>query len=129
MKISIVLADDHVLMRQGIISMLQTDASLDVIGECADGVALLELVIRLSPDVILMDISMPRMSGLVAIDKILAQRSDAKILVLSMHNEIEYIEAMQGAGAMGYILKESSQEALIDAIHKVAAGRPCFGSR
>ena len=126
MKISIVLADDHVLMRQGIISMLQTDASLDVIGECADGVALLELVIRLSPDVILMDISMPRMSGLVAIDKILARRSDAKILVLSMHNEIEYIEAMQGAGAMGYILKESSQEALIDAIHKVAAGRPCF---
>lgn len=126
MTIKIVLADDHVLMRQGLSQVLNADAGIDVIGECGDGVELIELVIRLKPDVVVMDISMPRMSGLVAIDKLLAQRPDCKILVLSMHNELEYIEAMQDAGAKGYVLKESSGDVLIDAIRSIYHGRTAF---
>lgn len=126
MTIHVVLADDHVLMRQGVSQMLNANPDICVVGECDDGVELIAAVLKLSPDVILMDISMPRMSGLVAIDKILSQRSDAKILVLSMHNEVEYIEAMRDAGAKGYILKESSGDSLVDAIKKVATGKTCF---
>ena len=81
--------------------MLQADGHFTVIGECGDGVSLINLVLTESPDVVLMDISMPEMSGLVAIDKILAQRPMTRILVLSMHNEREYMEAMREAGAKG----------------------------
>ncbi|OJF69406.1 DNA-binding response regulator [Alteromonas sp. V450] len=126
MTIRVVLADDHVLMRQGVSQMLNADPHITVVGECDDGVELINAVLKQSPDVILMDISMPKMSGLVAIDKILAQRNEAKILVLSMHNEVEYIEAMRDAGAKGYILKESSGDSLVEAIKKVAAGKTCF---
>lgn len=129
MTIRVVLADDHVLMRQGVSQMLNATDNISVIGECDDGVELVSTVVKLSPDVILMDISMPRMSGLVAIDKILSQRSDAKVLVLSMHNEVEYVEAMRDAGAKGYVLKESSGEVLVDAIKKVAAGQTFFPDR
>jgi DNA-binding NarL/FixJ family response regulator len=73
-----------------------------------------------------MDISMPRMSGLVAIDKLLAQRPQSRILVLSMHEELEYVEAMRDAGAIGYVLKETSSEELIDAIKLVAEGKSVF---
>ncbi|MFA3793148.1 response regulator [Aliiglaciecola sp. SL4] len=126
MSISFVIADDHVLMRQGLVQLLSSDPDLVVLGECGDGIALIELVLKLDPDVIVMDISMPHMSGLVAIDKLLAQRSNSKVLVLSMHDELEYIEAMRGAGAKGYILKESSGESLIAAIKSVAAGKTSF---
>ncbi|MDP2537953.1 response regulator [Alteromonas stellipolaris] len=129
MTIRVVLADDHVLMRQGVSQMLNATDNISVIGECDDGVELVSAVVKLSPDVILMDISMPRMSGLVAIDKILSQRCDAKVLVLSMHNEVEYVEAMRDAGAKGYVLKESSGDVLVDAIKKVAAGQTFFPDR
>jgi DNA-binding NarL/FixJ family response regulator len=126
MTIRVVLADDHVLMRQGVSQMLNANPDIDVVGECDDGVELIAAVLKHSPDVILMDISMPRMSGLVAIDKILSQRKDAKILVLSMHNEVEYIDAMRDAGAKGYILIESSGDSLVGAIKKVATNKTCF---
>ncbi len=126
MSTTVVIADDHVLMRQGLVQMLNTTGKIDVIGECGDGVELIELVLKLSPDVVVMDISMPKMSGLVAIDKLLAQRPECKILVLSMHNELEYVEAMQNAGAKGYMLKESSSEELQKAIFAIAKGQQHF---
>jgi two-component system response regulator NreC len=128
MSISIVIADDHVLMRQGVIQVLSAEQDIHVIGECGDGIQLINLVLKLSPDVVLMDISMPRMSGLVAIDKLLTQRPQSKVLVLSMHDELEYVEAMRNAGAAGYILKETSSEKLIAAIRSVAAGKTVFPS-
>ena len=126
MSIKIIIADDHVIMRQGLIQMLQADGHFTVIGECGDGVSLINLVLTESPDVVLMDISMPEMSGLVAIDKILAQRPMTRILVLSMHNEREYMEAMRDAGAKGYLQKENSADALVQAIKQVAAGKQIF---
>lgn len=126
MSISIVIADDHVLMRQGVIQVLSAEQDIHVIGECGDGIELINQVLKLSPDVVLMDISMPKMSGLVAIDKLLTQRPQSKVLVLSMHDELEYVEAMRDAGAVGYILKETSSEKLIAAIRSVAAGKFVF---
>ncbi|AGH43365.1 hypothetical protein C427_1256 [Paraglaciecola psychrophila 170] len=126
MSISIVIADDHVLMRQGLIQVLSAEKDINVIGQCGDGIELIKQVLKLSPDVVIMDISMPRMSGLVAIDKLLAQRPQSRILVLSMHDELEYVEAMRDAGAIGYVLKETSSEELIDAIKLVAEGKSVF---
>jgi two-component system response regulator NreC len=126
MTISIVIADDHVLMRQGLIQVLSAEKDINVIGQCGDGIELINQVLKLSPDLVIMDISMPRMSGLVAIDKLLAQRPQSRILVLSMHNELEYVEAMRDAGALGYVLKETSSEDLIAAIRLVAAGKDVF---
>jgi two-component system response regulator NreC len=126
MTISIVIADDHVLMRQGLIQVLSAEKDINVIGQCGDGIELIKQVLKLLPDVVVMDISMPRMSGLVAIDKLLAQRPQSRILVLSMHDELEYVEAMRDAGAIGYVLKETSSEELIAAIKQVAAGKRVF---
>lgn len=126
MTISVVLADDHVLMRQGLSQMINADDQITVVGECGDGIELIEQTLKLAPDVVIMDISMPRMSGLVAIDKLLSQRPDTRILVLSMHDEIEYVEAMQEAGAKGYLLKESSSDELLEAIRRVAQGKTVF---
>ncbi len=126
MTISIVIADDHVLMRQGLIQVLSAEKDINVIGQCGDGIELIKQVLKLSPDVVVMDISMPRMSGLVAIDKLLAQRPQSRILVLSMHDELEYVEAMRDAGAIGYVLKETSSEELIATIKLVAAGKRVF---
>lgn len=126
MSISLVIADDHVLMRQGLIHVLSADEDINVIGECGDGIELINLVLKLSPEVVVMDISMPNMSGLVAIDKLLAQRPESRVLVLSMHDEYEYIEAMRDAGAKGYLLKETSSDKLIAAIKAVASGRTVF---
>ncbi len=126
MSTTVVIADDHVLMRQGLVQMLNATNTIQVIGECGDGVELIEQVLKLSPDVVVMDISMPKMSGLVAIDKLLAQRPASKILVLSMHNELEYVQAMQDAGAKGYMLKESSSDELQKAILAIANGHQYF---
>lgn len=126
MSISIVIADDHILMRQGLIQVLSANQDLEVVGECGDGIELINQVIKLSPDIVVMDISMPNMSGLVAIDKLLAQRPNCKVLVLSMHDELEYVEAMRDAGAFGYVLKETSGDELIVAIRAVASGKKVF---
>ena len=126
MTIAIVIADDHVRMRQGLIQVLSAEKDINVIGQCGDGIELIKQVLKLSPDVVVMDISMPRMSGLVAIDKLLAQRPQSRILVLSMHDELEYVEAMRDAGAIGYVLKETSSEELIAAIKLVASGKRVF---
>ncbi|MFQ3208225.1 MAG: two-component system response regulator NreC [Glaciecola sp.] len=128
MSISLVVADDHVLMRQALVSYLKEVNEFEVLAECNDGIELISQTLKTDPDVVVMDISMPNMSGLVAIDKLLSQRPATKILVLSMHDEIEYMLAMQKAGAKGYILKESSSDVLIQAIKDVYNGKTSFPS-
>lgn len=124
--IRLVVADDHTMVRQGIVQMLRQHARMQVVAECEDGSTMLQAALRLVPDVILMDISMPKMNGLVAIEKLLGQRPNAKVLVLTMHEEVEYMHAMHRAGAKGYVLKEASSEQLITAIETIAAGNVFF---
>lgn len=125
-KIRLIVADDHTLVRQGIVQMLSQHELFEVICECEDGQSMVQAALKHNPDVLLMDISMPKMNGLVAIDKLLHHRPEAKILVLTMHDEIEYMHALHQSGAKGYMLKESSTEQLAEAILMIHQGQTYF---
>lgn len=119
----LLLADDHTLLRMGIKRMLEKEPGLIIVGEAGDGLELLELVRQRPADLILLDISMPKLHGLEAIPEILKLCPRVKILVLSMHKNEQYLCAAINAGASGYILKEDSDTQLLPAIHAVMRGR------
>ncbi len=121
-KIRILLADDHTILREGIRSILESEADLQVIGEAEDGHAVLKMVSDLKPDVVLMDIAMPLLNGLEATRQIKRQYPKVKVLVLSMHENEEYIRQVLACGAMGYILKDAAARDLIQAIRAVYHG-------
>jgi RNA polymerase sigma factor (sigma-70 family) len=124
--ITILLADDHTVVRQGLKSFLSSEPGLKVIGEAADGRQAVQMAIKLKPHVILLDISMPVLNGLEATRQICAQDADARIIILSSHNDDEYIEELTGAGAIGYLLKQTSPRDLIAGIREAHAGNACF---
>ncbi|MDF2178160.1 response regulator transcription factor [Aliiglaciecola sp. CAU 1673] len=126
MSIRLVVADDHVMLRQSLVQVISAQDDMQVMAQCDEGESLIQAVLTHQPDVVLMDISMPNMNGLVAIDKLLSQRPGCRVLVLTMHNEMEYVQAMQRAGAFGYLLKESSTDTLLKAIRQVALGKRVF---
>jgi len=119
----IIIADDHVLFRQGLKSLLAGRSDLEVIGEASDGLQLLDLLDRSLPDVILLDISMPNLRGIEAIHEIKKAHPHVKILILTMHNDKQYLEQAISAGARGYLLKEDADTELFSAIEKVRRGR------
>ena len=120
--IRILIADDHVLFREGMKSLLKNEAGIELIASASDGVEALELAEELHPDIILMDVTMPRMNGIIATGKIVSKFPDIKVIVLSMHSDRRFIAETLKAGARGYLLKESSPETVVDAIHSVAEG-------
>jgi NarL family two-component system response regulator LiaR len=122
-KIRIFLADDHTVVRKGLEALISTQANLEVVGTAVDGVEAVDRVAKLNPDVILLDIQMPRKNGVEAITEIKAANPDARILVLTSFSEDETVFAAIKAGALGYLLKDSSSGELIGAIHNVHAGR------
>lgn len=120
--IRVVIADDHHLIREGIRAILEKAHDIEVIGEAVDGVEAVELAERLLPDVILMDVTMPNMNGVQALEKIRARNIPAQVLVLSMHsNEMTVRQALR-AGAKGYLLKDSVSEDLLLAIRAASRG-------
>ena len=121
-KIRILLADDHTILRSGIRALLENEPGLSVIGEAEDGRAAVRMACKLKPDVVLMDIAMPLLNGLEATRQIKIQCPDVKVLVLSMHDNEEYIRQALEAGAMGYILKDAAPGELIGAIRSVYRG-------
>ncbi|WP_241970302.1 response regulator [Pseudidiomarina aquimaris] len=124
--IRLILADDHVMVRQAIATTLAATGKFDILAECDDGVALVNAVLRQEADVILMDISMPKMNGFVALEKILHHRPHSKVIALSMHNEPEYIDAIHHAGAVGYVFKDAPTETLLKAVDAVLRGKTFF---
>jgi two-component system, NarL family, response regulator NreC len=116
---NIVLADDHILVRQGIKKILQEDQSMCVVGEASDGIELLELLEKITPDMVILDISMPRLRGLAAAEKIRQLYPGIKVLILSMHRNKEYLRQALAAGVHGYLLKEDADVALFAAIDVV----------
>ena len=120
---NIVLADDHVLVRQGIKKIIQENAVMEVVGEAADGLELLEVVEKTNPDMVILDISMPRLRGLAAAEKIKQRHPEIKILILSMHRSKEYLQQALAIGVNGYLLKEEADVALFAAIETVREGR------
>jgi len=121
-RISVLLVDDHSLVRLGFRRMLEDHADLVVIGEAADGEEAVRLAKNLKPDVIVMDCAMPRLNGLDATRQILKISPDAAVLMLSMHSEDTLVRQALDAGAKGYILKNAIHVDLEAAIRKVAAG-------
>jgi DNA-binding NarL/FixJ family response regulator len=118
----VVLADDHRIVRDGLRALLQKEPGFEMVGEAEDGVGALELARKLAPDVLLVDISMPRMNGIETVRRLRAELPEIRILCLSVRNEEQLVLAMIEAGAAGYVLKESSFQELITAIRQVMAG-------
>jgi DNA-binding NarL/FixJ family response regulator len=123
MSIRIILADDHTLLRQGLHALIEEQPDMTVIAEADDGRATVKLAAKLSPDIIVMDISMPGMNGMEATRQILSQDPGVKVLALSMHTDRRFIKEMLSAGASGYLLKDCAFEELIFALHALADQR------
>jgi len=119
----IVIAEDHTILREGLRSLLRTDPVFDVVGEAADGRDAVRCVENLSPDLILMDLSMPRTNGLNAIQEIKKQNPETKIIALTVHKTEEYVLATLQAGANGYVLKDATHSELVMAIKNVLMGK------
>ena len=122
-QINVMLVDDHAVVRMGFKMLLETALDIKVIAEAENGENAIKAYMEHKPNVVVMDITMPGMGGLEAIERILAKDSSAKILVLSAHEDSVHPKRVLNAGAMGYLTKRSAAEELIKAIHMVAAGK------
>lgn len=122
-KVRIVIAEDHTILREGLRSLLSSDPNFEIIREAEDGREAIRCVEKFKPDLILMDLSMPRMNGMEAISEIKKRFKETKILVLTVHKTEEYILATLKAGADGYILKDSTHAELMMAVKNVLSGK------
>jgi DNA-binding NarL/FixJ family response regulator len=128
-QISVLLVDDHALVRRGFRRMLEDDPSITVVGEAEDGHQAVQLAAELHPRVVVMDFAMPSMNGAVATRHILRAAPDTAILILSMHAEASYVRTCLEAGARGYILKNAMDLEMVDAVKQVAAGKMVLDQR
>jgi two-component system response regulator NreC len=126
MAIRILLADDHTIVLQGLSRFLREQEDMEVVGQAKDGLTTLELARELSPDVVIMDISMPNLSGVEATRQIHKEKPNIKIIGLSMHAAKRYVQEMYKAGACGYLLKDCDSDELMTAIRTVATGGTYF---
>jgi len=117
--IRVLLADDHVLMRRGIRDLLEADPEIEVIAEAGDGREAAHLTLKLKPDVLIVDLTMPELNGLDAIRQIRKESPQVELLVFSMHDSEDLIREVLCAGARGYVLKSDAARELIAAIHSV----------
>ena len=123
-KARIVLAEDHTILRQGLRALLSADPGLEIVGEACDGREAVRCVEKLKPDLLLMDLSMPRMNGMEAIREIKKRHPQTRVIALTVHKEEEYLVAALQAGAEGYVLKDATHEELVLAIRSVMAAKP-----
>lgn len=121
--IKIVIADDHLMVREGIKQLIEFDGDIRVIGQASDGIECLDIIGKLYPDVLLLDINMPNMNGLEVLNSLKKSKPKLRILILSVHNEVEYVMKAIQSGANGYILKDSDSSVLKKAIFAVSSGQ------
>src|SRR5580692_10649781 len=127
--ITVLLVDDHSLVRHGFRRMLEDEPGITVVGEASDGFEAVESAIALRPRVIVMDFALPSMNGAVATRRILDALPDAKVLMLSMHVEADYVRTCLEAGALGYLLKNAMDLELVDAVRRIAEGEQVLDPR
>jgi two-component system, NarL family, response regulator NreC len=125
-KIRILLADDHGLVRKGLRLLVESQEGLEVVGEAADGREAVRLAAQLRPDIAILDIAMPNLNGIDAAAQIVKSCPDVRVVILSMHSDETYVVRALDAGARGYLLKDSAEDDLVQAIRTVAEGRPYF---
>ncbi len=123
-KCRVVIAEDHTIVREGLRALLSASSDFEIVGEAEDGREAVKCVENLMPDLVLMDLSMPRMHGIEAIREIKRQNPQSRILVLTVHKTEEYITAAFQAGADGYVLKDATHAELLMAIRNVLVGKP-----
>jgi DNA-binding NarL/FixJ family response regulator len=123
-KIRVIIAEDHAVVREGTRQIIERQEDIEVVGEAANGAEAVALVERVNPDVALVDISMPVMSGIEATEKIKATRPGTAVLILTAYDDDQYIFALLGAGAAGYLLKDVPAAEVVRAIRSVHAGEP-----
>jgi DNA-binding NarL/FixJ family response regulator len=123
MATRLLLCDDHRIFREGLKTLLGQTAGLQVIAEAADGAAAVACAQELAPDVVIMDISLPKLNGIEATRRVLAARPETKVIVLSMHSDSRFIREALKVGASGYLLKDSAFEELLSAVASVLEGK------
>ncbi len=124
--IRILLADDHRIVRQGLRRILEENSRMEVVGEASDGREAVQMALDKEPDVIIMDVAMPHLGGMEAIRQISKRLPAAKVLVLSMYSDESYVVQMLEAGAKGYLLKDSADTDLVEAVLAVSNGKSFF---
>jgi DNA-binding NarL/FixJ family response regulator len=125
-QITVLLAEDHAIVRQGLCALLKTDGHFKIVGEARTGREAVNMARSLRPDIVLMDIAMPVLNGLEATRQILTENPAAKVVILSAHSDDEYIERTTAAGVAGFLEKQTSAEILTKAIREVARGNTFF---
>ncbi len=120
--IRILLADDHAVLRAGLKSLLNAEPDMQVVGEAADGLSCMRQALLLRPDVILLDINMPKANGLETLKVVREQAPDSRVLVLTMHDDLGYLRQVLAYGGAGYVLKQAASEELLSAIRAVHRG-------
>jgi NarL family two-component system response regulator LiaR len=127
-NIRVLIVDDHAVVREGQRALIETEPGMELVGEGADGIEAIQLTKSLKPDVLLIDLLMPRMGGIEAIEKIKAENSKVNILVLTSFAEDEKVFSAIKAGALGYLLKDATPQELLAAIRQVYRGEPSMDS-
>ena len=125
-KITVFIADDHAIFREGLRLLLQADQATEVIGQASNGHQAVKEVARLRPDVVLMDIAMPLLNGIEATRRITLETPAIKVLILSSYSDDQHVQQALGAGASGYVMKETASEELLHAIREARDGNAFF---
>ena len=125
-RIRVLVADDHAVVREGIRAVLASTPDFEVVGEAGDGAEALDLAASLEPDVLVLDLTMPKLSGLTVAERLRSARSPTRVLILSMHDHPEYVLQAVRAGASGYVLKDAQPDELRAAVRAVRGGREYF---
>jgi len=126
-KVRVLVADDHTIVRQGLVGILKASEEVEVVAEASDGNEAVEKALKTKPDVAVLDVSMPRLSGIEAARRIHEALPTTRLLVLTMHDDEEYILKMVRAGASGYLLKDGAASELLAGIRALKAGKTYFG--
>lgn len=126
MAIRVLVADDHTIVRDGLVGIL-TDGGCEVVAQASDGIEAVERALATEPDVAVIDLSMPRLSGLEAVRRIHDELPRTRLLVLTMHDDEEYVLRVVRAGASGYLVKESAAAELLAAVEALSVGQGYFG--
>ncbi len=123
----VLIVDDHTMLRESLAGALQAEGDIEIVGQAADGVEALELAERVHPDIVVTDLSMPRLGGLEVVRRLRERLPEVQILVLTMHQEDEYVLQAVRAGATGYLVKDSATREVLQAVRSLQAGRGYFG--
>jgi DNA-binding NarL/FixJ family response regulator len=126
--IRVLVADDHTIVRDGLVALLNGSGDCQVVAQASDGVTTVDLALKTQPDVVVVDISMPKLNGIEVVRRLTKELESTRILVLTMHAEEEYVMHVVRAGAAGFLLKDSASAEMLAAVRALAGGRGYFGT-